>query len=980
VTLSDLVARHARERSEAAAFVAPEARMSWREYDARATGLAGALVELGLERGSRVGVLLPDGPAVHAAFVAVERAGLVIVGIGPRAGDREIEHLLTRTGARAWITDDDHAPLAARLGIPVVAPDAEHPRDALAAPIGDDDVWLLNSTSGTTGLPKCVVHDQRRWFAFHELAVPAADLDTGDVFMSVLPAPFGFGIWTAHVTPTVLGAPTAVMPRFDAALALELIERERVTVLAAVSTQFVMLLNSLSAPELARHDLSSLRVLFTGGEMVPYQRAAEFEDRTGCTVLQFYGSNETGALSRTTLDDPRERRLRTAGRIIPEMHVRLFDEDGTDITASGGPGIAACKGAVNCLGYYDDPEANARLYTSDGWMLTGDFCTIDAAGYLTVAGRASDFIIRGGKNISAAHVEDEVSSHPAVALAAAVAMPDAVFGERVCAYVELHADASLDLDELREHLAARGVGKELWPERLVVLDTLPRASGGKVAKGELRTHVHTLVDTASGSIEGARVDAPDGQAVLRFLGIPYAAPPVGDARFRAPRPTVPWPGVRPALAFGPAAPQGAGVRSRLPSFSVTATDEDCLTLNVWTPTTTGRRPVLVWLHGGAYLSGGSAMGVFDGARLAAEGDCVVVTANYRLGALGYLVVDPDEDGDANCGLRDQLAALAWVHEHASAFGGDPGRITVFGESAGAGSILHLATLRRPPVVRRAIVQSGEPRTLTAELAHQVRESLTKHLGTGAGLDALRAAPVDAVVKAQDGAFAELGLATGLMPFHPCLDDALVDVDPIGGFRAGRAREIDLVIGNTRDELRLFPDPRARDLDDAGLARMVARLGGSAVDPDAVLAAYRRDDPDRPAAAIWEAARTDAVLRVPALRVADAHARAGGVTHVYRFDWEAPGIGAAHAVDVPFTFGTFDRDGWGEAVGADARAYALSADLRTAWLAFAETGDPSHPGIGTWARHDPVTRPTLLFDSPCRAELDPDGVARAVWGD
>jgi acyl-CoA synthetase len=981
MTLSDLVAGHARERPDALAYVtpeaSPEARLTWREYDAWSTRLAGALAQLGLERGSRVAVMLPDGPAVHVAFVAVERAGLVIVGIGPRAGEREIEHLITRTGARAWITDAEQAPLAARLGCTLVAPAAgSDVTSAVPEPIAEDEVWLLNSTSGTTGLPKCVVHDQRRWFAFHDLAVVAADLRADDVFMSVLPAPFGFGIWTAHVTPTVLGAPTVVMPRFDAAGALALIERERVTVLAAVSTQFVMLLND---PEMVRRDLSSLRVLFTGGEMVPYHRAAEFEDRTGCTVLQFYGSNETGALSNTSLDDPRERRLRTAGRVIPEMHVRLFAEDGADVTASGGPGIAACKGAVNCLGYYDDPEANARLYTADGWMLTGDFCTIDDDGYLTVAGRASDFIIRGGKNISAAQVEDEVSSHPAVALAAAVSMPDAVFGERVCAYVELHPGAVLDLDGLREHLAARGVGKELWPERLVVLDVLPRASGGKVAKGQLRDHVRTLVETASGRIEGARVDAPDGQRVLRFLGIPYAAPPVGDARFRAPRPAEAWPGIRPALAFGPGAPQGTGVRSRLPLFSVADTSEDCLTLNVWTPATTGRRPVLVWLHGGAYLSGGSAMGVFDGARLAAEGDCVVVTVNYRLGALGYLVVDPEEDGDANCGLRDQRAALAWIHAHAHAFGGDRDRITVFGESAGAGSILHLLTLREPPAVRRAIVQSGEPRTLTTDLAHQVREALTKHLGVGTGLDSLRATPVDAVVTAQDGVFAELGMATGLMPFHPCIDVVLVDVDPISGFRAGRAREVDLVIGNTRDELRLFADPRARDLDDAGLARMVARLGGPAVDPDAVIAAYRCDEPDRAAGAIWEAARTDAVLRVPALRVADAHTRAGGVTYVYRFDWEAPGIGAAHAVDVPFTFGTFDRDGWGEAVGSDARANALSADLRAAWLAFADTGDPSHPGIGRWPAHDPETRPTLLFGPRCRVELDPEGAARAVWG-
>jgi para-nitrobenzyl esterase len=489
----------------------------------------------------------------------------------------------------------------------------------------------------------------------------------------------------------------------------------------------------------------------------------------------------------------------------------------------------------------------------------------------------------------------------------------------------------------------------------------------------------TIVETATGRIEGGVVDAVGGATVVRFLGIPYAAPPVGPDRFRAPRAVDPWPGVRPAVAFGPPAPQGEGVRSRLPSFTVGSWDEDCLTLNVWTPGLGGTRPVLVWLHGGSYLSGGSAMAVFDGARLASDGDCVVVTVNYRLGALGYLLVTPEEDGDANGGLRDQLAALTWVHEHASAFGGDRDRITVFGESAGAGSILHLTTLREPPPVARAIVQSGEPRTLTTELAQQVRDSLVRHLDVGSGLDALRSAPTAALLAAQDHVFAELGPATGLMPFHPCFDGALVDVDPIRGFAAGRARDIGLVIGNTRDELRLFPDPRARDLDDAGLARMVARLGGPDVDPDAVLAAYRRHDPARSAGAIWEAARTDAVLRVPALCAADAHARAGGATYVYRFDWEAPGIGAAHAVDVPFTFGTFDRDGWGEAVGADARAEALSADLRAAWAAFAECGDPSHPGIGTWPLHDPDTRPTLIFDAPCRVELDPAGAERAVWG-
>jgi acyl-CoA synthetase len=495
-TLERLVAAHAADAPDGLAYAGGEHRMTWGEYDACGSALAAVLADAAVVPGDRVAVWMPDGPAVHACYLGVERAGGVVVGIGPRAGRREVEHLLGVTGASLLLHGAEPEPAPA--GVPTIVvseTDLPQGRDAPRERArGIDDLWLLNSTSGTTGLPKCVMHDQRRWFAFHELAVDAGGLTSDDVFLSALPAPFGFGLWTAHVTPTVLGVPCVVLPRFDAEACLAAIERERVTVLAAVSTQFIMLLNSAA---LDRFDLTSLRVLFTGGEMVPERRAAEFEERTGCRVLQFYGSNETGALSRTTIRDTRARRLRTAGAVIPSMQVRLLADDGADVTAAGGPGVAACRGPLCCLGYYGDPDANAALYTSDGWMLTGDRCTIDADGYLTVAGRASDFIIRGGKNVSAAQVEDEVSTHPAVAVAAAIAMPDAVFGERVCAYVELRPDAApLDLAALQDHLAARGIGKELWPEHLVVLDALPRASGGKVAKGALREDVRRRVPTA----------------------------------------------------------------------------------------------------------------------------------------------------------------------------------------------------------------------------------------------------------------------------------------------------------------------------------------------------------------------------------------------------------------------------------------------------------------------------------------------------
>ncbi|MEO6468299.1 MAG: class I adenylate-forming enzyme family protein [Acidimicrobiia bacterium] len=481
MTLSEVVAHHARSRPDAPAFLGGDP-LTWGEYDARACELATQLAQTYPERGTRIAVQMPDGPDVHVMYLAAERAGLVVVGVGPRAGTREVDHLLAATGAAELITT-----------LPLATPGSGGGELDASRAFPADELWFLNSTSGTTGLPKIVMHHQARWFAFHELAVQTGALTEDDVFMSVLPAPFGFGLWTAHFTPAILGSPCVLLDRFSAEATLGAIETHRVTVLAAVSTQFVMLLNSPAAEE---NDLSSLRVLYTGGEMVPYARAAEFEDRTGARVLQFYGSNETGALSATRLGDTRDTRLRTAGHVLPGMSVRLVDPDtGADVTRSGGPGVAACRGPVTSHGYYEDDAANRELFTTDGWMRTGDLCTIDADGVLTVVGRTSDFIIRGGKNISAAQVEDEVSQHPAVALCAAVAMADPVFGERVCVYVVIRPDISApNLDDVRAHLESRGVGKELWPEHLVVLDDdLPRASGGKVAKAALRADAATQI-------------------------------------------------------------------------------------------------------------------------------------------------------------------------------------------------------------------------------------------------------------------------------------------------------------------------------------------------------------------------------------------------------------------------------------------------------------------------------------------------------
>lgn len=521
-TLGAAVRRLAERSPADRAFVTPDGSSTWADYDRLADDLAGALVALGLGSDDKVAMQLPDGIEVHAGLLAAERSGIVALGLGARAGDAEVEHLVRRTGARVLVTTAEHrnrltAELAALLRsrgvaldfhVVVSASGVEEVRDVRGpAPVvvevgratradldrrgfGPNDVFLLNSTSGTTGLPKCVTQFENRWIYFSRLAMEAGRLGPDEVFFGAVPAPFGFGLWTSHFAPTLAGAPCVVMPRFDADGMIRLIERERVTVLSCVSTQFRMLLNS---PLADTCDLSSLRVMFTGGEAIPYDRAAEFEDRTGATVLQFFGSNETGAFSYTTVDDTREHRLATAGRVIPHMEVRLFDDDGHDVTATGGPGQPGGRGALTCLGYYDDPAANRELVRPDGWMLMGDIVTLDDEGFLSLVGRKSDIVIRGGKNVSAAQVEEEVETHPAVALVAVVPVSDDVFGERVCAVVTLHPGAELTLEQLGEHLTARGVSRELHPEHLIVVDEIPRSSGAKLAKGEIRSMAERMV-------------------------------------------------------------------------------------------------------------------------------------------------------------------------------------------------------------------------------------------------------------------------------------------------------------------------------------------------------------------------------------------------------------------------------------------------------------------------------------------------------
>ncbi|HEY7137132.1 MAG TPA: carboxylesterase/lipase family protein [Acidimicrobiia bacterium] len=497
----------------------------------------------------------------------------------------------------------------------------------------------------------------------------------------------------------------------------------------------------------------------------------------------------------------------------------------------------------------------------------------------------------------------------------------------------------------------------------------------------MTTHVGALdlVDTRDGPVRGRVERDPDGRGVRVFRGIPYAAPPVGPRRFAAPAPVAPWREPFDAARFGPSAPQPSGgpLAGLVPGMTVGTQDEDCLTLNVWTPATStsgGARPVMVWFHGGAFTIGGSSLPTYDGARLACEGDVVVVSCNYRLGALGFASVDAP-----NCGLLDQLAALEWVRANAAAFGGDPGNVTVFGESAGAGCILHL--LAAPGArgrFRRAIVQSGATNlTLQPDAAAEVANAFGRHLGVEVdAVDALRATPVADVLAAQEATAASVFATVGMMPFHPVADGDVVASAPLGAVAAGVADDVELLIGTTRDEMRLFFGVDTA-LDRDRLARRVDRLVGAADGP-ALLAAYEasaepgRDEPG----ALWADVMTDAEMTRPAVAIADAHAARGATTYSYLFTWPAaPGpveLGACHAIDLPFTFGTLDREGWSDFVADADAAEALSARVRAAWCAFARDGDPG------WPRYEPSRRTTMLLGRDARPADDPFGARLRTW--
>jgi para-nitrobenzyl esterase len=487
-----------------------------------------------------------------------------------------------------------------------------------------------------------------------------------------------------------------------------------------------------------------------------------------------------------------------------------------------------------------------------------------------------------------------------------------------------------------------------------------------------------VVATSGGKVSGVRTGA-----VAAFLGIPYAAAPVGRALFEAPAQHPGWDGVRNVTEFGATAPKPG-----YPSPFVALLDDpvipgdEFLNLNVWTPDPGGAGlPVMLWIHGGAFRNGSSAVSTYHGEAFARDG-IVLVSVNYRLGVAGFGVLS---DAPVNLGLHDQLAALAWVQENIAAFGGDPGNVTIFGESAGAMSVTTLvAAAAGSGLFQRAIAQSGAGHSvITLEDARLVAAEVAGQLGVAPTAEAFGDVPLDRLLEAQQA----VGLAVQTSPdptrwgpsvvahgmaFMPVVDGELVTERPIDAIAAGVGHDVPMLVGTTAEEYRFFVIPTgivAAETDEL-LRRFVTRRRWRPETPDV----YAANRPDANPGDLLAALMTDQYFRMPAVRLAEARAKGPTPTYMYEFGWatDVLNLRACHALEVGFVFDTLNDAGTAKLAG-DHPPQGLADDMHARWVRFATTGDPG------WPAYEPTRRSVMTFGTPVSTVVDdPRPDERQLW--
>jgi para-nitrobenzyl esterase len=500
--------------------------------------------------------------------------------------------------------------------------------------------------------------------------------------------------------------------------------------------------------------------------------------------------------------------------------------------------------------------------------------------------------------------------------------------------------------------------------------------------------------TAEGTVRGT-TSLADGRDVSCFLGIPYAGSPAGKRRFLPPVPVAGWAGMRDCTVVGPAAPQNPETPAPPGRKPRTWSESECLNLNVWTPGLAGSGlPVMVWIHGGAYVSGSGSDGMYDGGNLAGASGAVVVTINYRLGALGFLhlaeLLGPEYADSANVALLDVLEAMRWVKRNIASFGGDPDNVTVFGESAGAaavGTLLGMPASRG--LFRRAIMQSG---TAERYRCPEGSSRISLEFLSLCGLDSGRARdlltlPMERLLEAQEKLVQRFGARTYAvpLPFQPTVGTPSLPVPPLESLRTGFNCDVDLLIGTNLNEGSFAVEMRPKNpLEPSFEERTAAVLAdsGAALGPVGeyahALGFALGVEPD--GKQLLEAAISDSVYRQPSNRLLDARQGSSGKTFSYLFTWRSPAmggkLGACHALDIPFVFRQL-RSPEAEFLTRGTAPQGLSDMMSAAWAAFARTGQPAAVGLPDWQVYGPGRR-TMVLDEIPRVEDDPRRELREFW--
>ncbi len=492
---------------------------------------------------------------------------------------------------------------------------------------------------------------------------------------------------------------------------------------------------------------------------------------------------------------------------------------------------------------------------------------------------------------------------------------------------------------------------------------------------------NVIVEISSGKLEGVFENN-----LYVFKGVPYAAPPVGDLRWLPPKPPRPWSGVRPAKTYGEIAPQEP---IPLPGFPDEAEPqgEGCLFLNIFSPGLGGaRRPVMVWIHGGAFSIGSGSASMYTTGTIASQGNIVLVTINYRLGALGFLNLDEVTKGripsTGNEGLQDQIAALRWVKKNIDAFGGDPENVTVFGESAGAMSIGCLLNIPEAcGLFERAILESpvGEmARPLDASV--RIAEKFLKITGLSANdISGLRSLPITTLIRAQQETAVKTG--QGAAPFIPVADGLVMPGMPLQSFEAGLSFKVPILIGTNLEEDKFFSmmNPKIYRVDEEGLRRNVSKYVVAA-DVGELIRVYRTAREKRGEATtpfeILSAINTDFMFRKTAIKIAEAQCRyAAGYN--YLFTWKSPAgggvLGACHVIEIGFVFGNYNPTLNGTGPEAD----KLSKEMQDAWVSFARTGNPGCQSLGEWPIYG-NGRSTMILGRTSRLEKAVYEEERQIW--